>query len=279
MAISFAVAYRLTSRHHAPYPEPPPRVSWGTMEGLRLVSVDGLGIGAWFAEGRAEAPSVLFLHGNGGDRHHCLERAEILASELGCAAMFITLRAHGDSDGDFNDIGYSARRDVAAAVDFLRGRRPNRPVIVFGVSLGSAAAAFAAEELGGKVAGYVLESPYGDLKTAVWNRTKAALPTPLDRVAYLGLRLSALVLLPQLDVISPVRAIGGVPEDVPVLILAGGSDDLATAAEARAIFDRVRTHGTLEVFPKARHNDLASVEPDRYRRIILDFIAGVTAPR
>ncbi len=254
-------------------------MGWATIEGHRLVADDGLGIGAWFAEGRGDAPSVLFLHGNGGDRRHCLQRAEILTSELGCAVMLISLRAHGDSDGDFNDIGYSARRDVAAAVDFLRARRPGRPVIVFGVSLGSAAAAFAAEELGDKVAGYVLESPYGDLKTAAWNRTRAALPAPLDRVAYLGLRLSALVLLPQLEAISPVRAIGGVPEDVPVLVLAGGSDELATAAEARAIHDRVRTHATLEVFPRARHNDLATVEPDRYRRVVLAFIAGVSGPR
>jgi alpha-beta hydrolase superfamily lysophospholipase len=279
MAISFAVAYKLTTRHRAMYPEPPPRVAWGTLEGHRLVADDGSHVGAWYAEGRAEAPSVLFLHGNGGNRSHCLSRAEILTTELGCSVMFISLRAHGDSEGDFNDIGYSARRDVAAAVEFLRARRPGRPVIVFGVSLGSAAAAFASEELGGKVAGYVLESPYADLKTAVWNRTRAALPAPLDRVAYVGLRLSALVLLPQLDVIAPVRAIGGVPEDVPVLILAGGSDDLATVAEAQALFDRVRTHGTLEVFPGARHNDLAEVEPERYRRLILGFIAGVTALR
>jgi len=31
----------------------------------------------------------------------------------------ISLRAHGDSTGDFNDVGYSARHDVVVAVEFL----------------------------------------------------------------------------------------------------------------------------------------------------------------
>ncbi|MDG3006673.1 alpha/beta hydrolase [Paludisphaera mucosa] len=278
MAISFCVASRLTRRMQPAIPETAPEVAWGPMEQHRLLASDGLRIGAWYAEGRAEAPALLFLHGSGASRAQCLGRAALLRPEIGCALMFITLRAHGDSDGDYDDIGYGARRDVVAAVDFLGARRPGRPIFVVGASLGSAAATFAAAELGEKVDGYVLESPYRDLKTAVWNRTQV-LPAPLDRAAYLGLRLAAFVLLPHLDAISPVRAIAGVPDDVPVLILAGGSDDLATVAEAEAIHERVRTHGRLEVFPGARHNELAVVDPDRYTRTIVAFVAGACRDR
>ncbi len=95
------------------------------------------------------------------------------------------MRAHGDSSGEFNDIGYSARLDVVAAVEFLERRRPARPILIHGTSLGAAAATFAAEELGHRVHGYVLECPYRDLRTAVWNRAEKALrrcsiglPTP-----------------------------------------------------------------------------------------------------
>ena len=56
-------------------------------------------------------------------------RAKLVAAE-GCATLLISLRAHGDSTGDVNDIGYSARHDVVAAVDFLERRRPGRPVII-----------------------------------------------------------------------------------------------------------------------------------------------------
>ncbi|WP_337177209.1 alpha/beta hydrolase [Paludisphaera sp.] len=279
LAISFLVAYKLTARRHPPFPEPPPVVDWASFEGLRLRTTDGEEIGGWFAEGRDDAPSVLFLHGNGGGRSHCLNRARLVAEDLGAAVMLISLRAHGDSTGDFNDIGLSARRDVVAAVDFLEARRPGRPVVVVGVSLGSAAAAFAAGELGERVAGYVLESPFSDLKTAVRNRTRMHLPTPFEQAAYLGLRVAGLVLLPDIDAIAPERAVEEIPARVPVLILAGDADRHATPAEARAIHDRIRAHCRLETFPGAHHENLTEVDPARYRRTLIDFTSGATRGR
>jgi uncharacterized protein len=122
----------------------------------------------------------------------------------------ISFRAHGDSTGEINDIGYSARHDVIAAVAFLEQRRPGKPILVHGTSLGSAAAAFASGELAGRVRGYVLECPYRDVKSAVWNRTREYLPPVLDVIAYAGLRLVAPLVLPDLDQMAPVFAVGGV---------------------------------------------------------------------
>jgi alpha-beta hydrolase superfamily lysophospholipase len=82
----------------------------------------------------------------------------------------ISLRAHGDSTGDFNDMGYSARHDVVAAVEFLERRRPGNPIVIHGLSMGAGAAVFASGELGHRIKGYVLESPYRDLKIADFRR-------------------------------------------------------------------------------------------------------------
>ena len=73
-----------------------------------------------------QSPSVLLLHGSGGNRGHALGRAELLESQ-GYAVLMITLRAHGDSTGEYNDIGWGARRTSGAAVEFLEKRRPGRP--------------------------------------------------------------------------------------------------------------------------------------------------------
>lgn len=123
---------------------------------------------------------------------------------------------------------------MVAAVEFLEHKHPGRSIVVMGVSLGSAAATFASRELGHRVHGYVLESPYQDLKTAVWNRTQAYLPPVLAEIGYAGLRLCGPLFLPRLDDISPILAIDGIPTDVPVLILSGADDPLATPAEAEA---------------------------------------------
>ena len=189
--------------------------------------------------------------------------------------LLVSLRAHGDSTGEFNDIGYSARHDIVAAVDFLERRRPGKPVIIHGTSMGAAAAVFASGELGRRVHGYLLECPYRDLKTAVWNRVEDALPPLVDRVAYQGLLLASPLVLPELGRISPLAAVGGIPPDVPVLIMAGGQDRRARPDEARAIHDRVRSHARLSVFEGADHHNLATTEPERYRREVIGFVREV----
>jgi alpha-beta hydrolase superfamily lysophospholipase len=271
---SYAVAYRLTCRRRPPFPEPIPSLDWCRMEPLRLRARDGEQLGAWFHEGRLDAPSVLLLHGNGGSRWNCLSRAEPLVAE-GCSVLMISLRAHGDSSGDFNDIGYSARRDVLAAVEFLEGRRPGRPVVVHGTSLGAAAAVFASEELGRRVAGYILENPYRDLKVAVWNRLDDVLPPLLDALAYRGLLTVAPLVLPELQRIAPADAIGGIPEAVPVLIIAGGRDRRARPEEARELHRRVAGHGRLVVFERADHLRALDSDPGRFRREVLSFLGEI----
>jgi pimeloyl-ACP methyl ester carboxylesterase len=111
------------------------------------------------------------------------------------------------------------------------------------------------------------------LKIAVWNRIDNRLPPGLSHIAYGGLRLVAPIFLPHLDEISPAQAIGAIPADVPVLILAGAADRLARPVEARALFARVSSHARLFFVPGAGHGDLLASSPELYRRTVLDFIA------
>ena len=274
LLVSSAVVYRLTRRHHATRTRRRARfrqmINRAEIEAERLKTCDGEELGAWFVDRSDQAPSVLLLHGNNGNRGHTLNRAKLLVSH-GYAVLMVTLRAHGDSSGEYHDIGWGARQDVWAAVDFLETRRPGRPVIVSGNSLGSAAAVFAAKELGGRVRGYMLESPYRDLYVAVWNRVDVALPPVLSHVAYAGMRTVGPVFLPHIEQISPLKAASGIPGDVPILILAGEADRLARVHEAQAILGAVASHGTLVLFPGAGHGDLFHSNRDLYERTLLDF--------
>ena len=105
LVASLGVAYHLTHRRSPPFAEPAPAVAWGTFESHRFPTRDGHEIGAWYAQGREDAPSVLLLHGHKGSRGNCLGRAELLAKH-GCSVLLISLRAHGDSTGELDDIGY-----------------------------------------------------------------------------------------------------------------------------------------------------------------------------
>src|SRR5262245_52637498 len=133
------VTYKLTHRLSPRFAEPAPIINWATVQSFELVTKDKQTIGSWFIEGDADRPIVLVLHGNGACRSWMMNETEMLHIS-GFGVMLISTRAHGDSTGEFNDIGYSAQHDVVAAVDWLQRRWPHRPIVIWGQSMGAAAA-------------------------------------------------------------------------------------------------------------------------------------------
>lgn len=272
LGLSFLGAWLLTRRVEPLSPEPVPDVDWAKFETTRLKTSDGQDLGGWYVDGREyEKPSVLILHGHGGSRAWCLPQAKIF-TDAGCAVFLISMRASGDSTGDSTDIGYSARKDVEAAVEWLRERRADRPVYVMGISMGAAAAIFAAKDVGEKVAGYILESPFRDLKTAVRNRAEIYLPKPWSQVAYSGLVLAAPAFVGDVDRIAPIRAIDGIPDTIGVTILYGDKDNRARPEEARDLFDRVRNHARLVEIVGGKHFALRTAQPEKYREELLKSV-------
>lgn len=150
--------------------------------------------------------------------------------------------------------------------------------MIWGRSLGAAAAAFASEELGSRVAGYLLECPYRDLRSAVRNRTRHYLPPVVEFVAYAGLRVTAPLTQPDFDRISPAEAVVGIPTDSRVLILAGGADRRATPEDARAVQARCRCPAELRVFEAGDHLRLADADPAGYRDAVLGFLSRCDKP-
>lgn len=274
---SYLAAWQLSARRSPIRAEPVPQLAWGTVEAFRLDTDDGEQVGAWFIDGRPDKPPVLLLHGNGGCRSDCLPEAELAAS-AGHPVLLLTFRAHGDSTGDHNDFGFSGRREVVAAVAWLEARCPRRPPVIWGRSLGAAAAAFASEELGHRVAGYLLECPYRDLRSAVRNRTRHYLPPVVEYVVYAGLRITAPLTQPDFDRISPADAVAGIPPDTRVLILAGGADRRATLGDARAVQERCRCPAELRVFESGDHLRLAETDPAGYRTTVVGFLSRCGQP-
>jgi alpha-beta hydrolase superfamily lysophospholipase len=274
LLISVILVFVLTRRPHDRFGEPAPTVPWGTLEEHRIRTRDGETLGCWLYRGLAERPAVVVLHGNRGCRRDGLPAAEFFAQK-GCTVLLVTLRAHGDSTGDVNDFGYSARHDVVAAVEFLKKERPGLPVVIHGTSLGAAAAIFAAGELGEHVSGYMLESPYRDLHRAVRNRTALYLPPILDRVAYAGVALTGPWILPDADRIAPIDHVDDIPHSVPVVFLSGTMDKRACPCEAQEMCDRIAGHARLALFEGADHGCLVRADQIRFAEVVAPLLREV----
>ncbi len=271
---SYLVARHFVSRRSPPYVEKLPEIEGIHFTEQRLHTQDQQTIGSWFDEGPAGSPIVVLVHGHMGDRSQCLSRARLF-QELGCGTMLITMRAHGDSTGDVNDIGYGGRFDVIAAVEFVKQKAPGRPILLVGMSAGATAVCFGAKELGNNIQGCVMEQPYRDMRTAVKRRTDLFLPPVLSEVAYLGLVMMGKVVLPDYDKIVPVDAVADIPQDVPIWILAGGKDTRACPEEAQAIHERAGPHSELVMFAEAGHESLLDHDPVKYRALAMKWIERI----
>lgn len=124
---------------------------------LTLTASDGVAINAWHLPGKAGAPTLLFLHGNGGNLSHRVEKLKLL-TRSGAEVLIIDYRGYGKSSGVPTEKG--TYRDAEAAYLYLTkdlSRQP-RSIFLYGESLGAAIAVDLARRR--PVAGVILESPF-----------------------------------------------------------------------------------------------------------------------
>jgi len=261
----FAVG-ALRGRQKPRYAESPPALWSGRVEALRLRTSDGEDLGAWYVDAiDAQAPTVILLHGLGGGRGARVAAADVF-TERGCAALLVSLRAHGDSSGERADFGWSARHDVVAAVAWARARRPGARIVLAGASLGAAASVFAASELAEPVDAYWLECLYTDLDSAARRRCEQHLPLGLGIVAHRALLVGAALRWPEWREIAPVARMPSLRAPGRVWILAGGGDELATLEDARTLAAACATPARLVVIEGAPHDRLVAYDRASYAR-------------
>ncbi len=222
--------------------------------------------------GNPNQPAVLLMHGNGGCRSDRRAELEFLCAK-NCTVLSLTMRAHGDSTGNLNDFGFSARHDVIAAVKEIKARCPQQKIVVWGGSLSAAAALFAAPDLKNDVAGYLLECPYQDLQTALDHRLSRILPHWIVPIAAWNLHRGADVMLPHWRQIAPLQfaADSRFPRDLPIRILSATRDTRATPDESKAIATAIGPSARVILIPNADHMQCFSVDRKPYE----DWIAGL----
>ncbi|HEX8503553.1 MAG TPA: alpha/beta hydrolase [Pyrinomonadaceae bacterium] len=216
---------------------------------------DGVKLYGWLfrAAARPAAATVVYFHGNGGNLSYCDWVGAELAAR-GFDVLLFDYRGYGRSGGEMTD-ERGLYRDADAAYDFLtRGRGvPAREVVLYGQSLGTAAAADVASRRG--CGALVLES---GLSSAA-DMAGEVIPW-LPRFVR-GLTKN------KLDSVSKLPRVG-----CPVLVAHGDRDEIIPAAQGRKLFEAAPEPKRLRIIEGAGHNDLSNVGGGQYIDSLADFI-------
>ncbi|ERN39972.1 prolyl oligopeptidase family [Rubidibacter lacunae KORDI 51-2] len=216
---------------------------------------DGYVYGWWLPNADASLPTLLYLHGNGGNVGTNLTRA-VGYRDLGFSVLLIDYRGYGRSPGPF-----PCERQVYADAELawthlVRGRqRPPENIYLYGHSLGGAIAIELAMHHP-ELAGAIVEGSF----TSMLEMARAT-----QRYRWLPLKWL---------VTQHFNSVAKLPNlNVPLLFVHGAEDDVVPAWMSKELHAVAPPPKTLLVVPDADHINVPSVGGETYLQSVRDFIA------
>jgi pimeloyl-ACP methyl ester carboxylesterase len=241
-------------------------------ERVAFRSQDGVDLKGWFVPAPTDSRrTILFCHGWGANKGEVLRDTHFLR-EHGFNLLYFDFRCCGESSGTMMSVGALEARDFDAAVAFLKARRPDDRLAVYGISMGSMVAfAGIARHKGFEAA--VLECPFAshDQALARYAWQVFYLPYyPFMPLIYYFVR-SRLGFDPEIH--SPERLADRIGE-IPVLLVCGEKDAIAAPSISRSLIEKVRGPKELWVVPGAGHAKCADTAGAAYREKVGGFYNG-----
>ena len=233
-----------------------------------LETSDGLRLHAWHIPAEDSSAVCVFFHGYGAAKSDLLpEAAEF--HRWGYDTVLVDFRGSGDSLGDVTTIGFLEADDVAAAVDYVREQFPNKPLWLYGRSMGSVAILRSISQGDVQPAGVILECPFDRLLSTAKNRFAAmglpGFPAAELLVFWGGAQhgYSGWAHNPA-DYAAEVRC--------PTLLMRGENDTRVTEPQLHSVYDRLADPKRLHTFDGVGHAAYLPAAPDQWRSAVRQFL-------
>ena len=225
-------------------------------------------LSTWLIKAKAPQGTVILFHGKESSKSSLLEQAQIFNS-LNYDALLVDFRGSGNSSGHTSTVGFNEGEDVALAVNYIQQLNAEQPIILYGISMGSAAILKAIADNQVKPDGIILELPFTRLLNAVKNRLKIYnIPSFImgELVVFWG------GIQHRFDGFShnPIDYTKTV--DCPTLIFSGDRDPLVSVDEVKQIHNNLSAPKKLVVFPNAGHQLLVKVDRQLWQKNVETLI-------
>lgn len=211
--------------------------------------------------------TIILLHGYGGEKSGMLDKSTVF-HEWGYNTLLIDFRGSGETAGNATSIGFYEAEQVKYAFEWALANS-EKPVSLFGTSMGAAAAMRAVAKYDIKPAGLILECPFGTLSET----TKA-------RFRQMG--------IPSFPMSSLLVFWGGVQQgfngfkhnpadyakaiDIPTLLMYGQKDAKVSQAETDEIYSNLKGPKSFFYFPEAGHENYLNHYNKEWREAVGEFL-------
>jgi uncharacterized protein len=213
--------------------------------------------------------TVILFPGNGGSKAKQLLLPAQVFHDLGYDTWLVDFRGVGGSSGNTTTLGMREAQDVVASVSYAQKYRPQQPLILYGVSMGTAAILKAVAANLVHPDAIILELPFDRLVAAVGSRLQAmAIPTfPMAELTVLWgsiqHRFNGFAHNP-VNYATQVKC--------PTLILHGKLDKWTTLAQIDRLFNNLQGSKQLSIFPKAAHDLLVTIDRQKWTQDLDRFL-------
>jgi uncharacterized protein len=231
----------------------------------------GVQLAAWQIENATNRGLILMFHGHGAAKESLLPAADLLY-KMGWDCALIDFHGSGDSGTNVSSIGWHEATDVVAAVEYFRPMYENEPVILYGISMGSAAVLRAMHTEHIQPDGIILELPYDQLINAARERFKAMRiplwPAAEFLIFYGGMHGS----FNGFD-LQPVEYAKSVY--CPTLVMNGELDPRAPPAQALAVFNNLSGPKTHKQFKGLGHRNFSRHDAPVWSATVTNFLSTI----
>jgi alpha-beta hydrolase superfamily lysophospholipase len=246
-----------------------------SFETVTLTNSRGIRLEAWRIPQPSSKGMVLLFHGYGASKDSLLPAAREF-QKLGFETLLVDFYGSGGSQGNETSVGVHEADDVLAACQFARRQSPDRPLILYGVSMGAAAILRAVHIHKINPDTLILECPFDRLLSTVQNRFNAmqlpSFPSAQLLVFWGGVQQG----YNGFD-FSPADYVREV--SCPVLLLHGEKDARVTLSQMNRLAQNLNPASRYRVFAGLEHQSYVSARPDEWRNYVTNFLADACRPR
>jgi alpha-beta hydrolase superfamily lysophospholipase len=215
----------------------------------------------------------LLFHGYAGCKASLLREAEVVR-QAGYDAFLVDFRGSGGSSGTITTVGYREADDVADAVNYVRQTFHPPRVVIYGRSMGAAAALRAVALGKAQPDALVVESPFDRMFSTVAHRFDVVgvprFPLAPLLVFWGGVQHGYWAF--DHNPIEYARSV-----NCPTLMIRAGRDPFIKQGEAEAVFNNVAGPKQLLVVAGAAHEPCIGVDKAHWSKRVTDFL--LAAPR